>query len=102
LIDTTTDSNIRLRSELAETRGKLARVQRDYDELESDHAQCPYWIQRNESLATTLDDRCDKLENENERLQNICDELTSEIRHLRTRNRDEDNTTDSEEQDNVQ
>ncbi|KAJ6118330.1 hypothetical protein N7471_013797 [Penicillium samsonianum] len=102
LIDTTTDSNKRLRSELAETRGKLARVQRDYDELESDHSQCPYWIQRNESLATTLDNRCEKLEKENERLQNTCDELTSEIRHLRTQNCDEVDNMDREGQDNIQ
>ncbi|KAJ6020055.1 hypothetical protein N7499_003351 [Penicillium canescens] len=102
LIDTTTDSNKRLRSELADTRAKLAKVQRDYDELESDHTQCPYWIQRNESLATTLDDRCEKLEKENEKLQNICDELTSEIRRLRTQNCDELDNTDREEQDDIQ
>jgi chemotaxis protein histidine kinase CheA len=102
LIDTTTDSNKRLRSELAETRGKLARVQRDYDDLESDHSQCPYWIQRNESIARTLDDRCQKLEKEKERLQDMCDELTSEVRRLRAQNFDEVDNTDREEQDEIQ
>ncbi|KAA8641691.1 uncharacterized protein ATNIH1004_011827 [Aspergillus tanneri] len=78
LISTTTESNKRLRSELAETRRELAKAQGDYDELESSHSQCPYWIQRNESLASALDDRCEKIEREKERLQNCA--MSSKLR----------------------
>lgn len=64
-------------------RGKLTKIQGDYDELESSHSQCPYWIQRNESLALASDHRCEKLEQENEKLQKLCDGLQAEIRRLR-------------------
>jgi predicted nuclease with TOPRIM domain len=102
LINTTTDSNKRLRSELAEIREKLSKIQRDFDDLESDHSQCPYWIQRNESLATVSDDRCEKLEKENGRLQNMCDQLSSEIQRLRAQHLDEADNTDMDELDDLQ
>ncbi|KAJ5938286.1 hypothetical protein N7466_001420 [Penicillium verhagenii] len=101
LINTATESNKRLRAEVAETRGKLTRVQGDYDELESNHSQCPYWIQRNESLAQTLDHRCEKLEQENENLQSMCDELKAEIRRLRGLVHDERVDIDGEGNDDI-
>ncbi|KAJ5974837.1 hypothetical protein N7481_008544 [Penicillium waksmanii] len=101
LIEATTDSNIRLRSELVETREKLAKAQGKYDDLESSHLQCPYWIQRNESLALTSDDRCEKLEKENEKLQKMCDGLKAENRRLRRQGSVEDVDSEGEEMHDV-
>lgn len=86
---------------MVEAREKLAKVQGKYDELESSHLQCPYWIQRNETLALASDDRCEKLENENEKLQKICDGLNAENRRLRRQGSVEDVNSEGEEMHDV-
>lgn len=96
MINATTESNKRLRSELVKKRENLARVQGEYDELESSHSQCPYWIQRNELLALASQDRCEKLEKENKKLQDMVTELKGEIRRLRNQGCGEDCDIDGE------
>ena len=80
-----------------EIREKLARVQGEYDILESSHTQCPFWIQRNESLALISDNRCEKLERETERLQKMCDDLKADNESLRRKGYMERDDLDGEE-----
>ncbi|KAJ5291457.1 hypothetical protein N7478_000708 [Penicillium angulare] len=49
---------------LKDARVKLSTVERDFDTLEATHAQCPYWIQKNEHLVVMLEDHCESLESE--------------------------------------
>lgn len=66
--------------------------------MEASHSQCPYWIQRNESLAQALNDRCETLEQENKRLQNVCDGLNAQLQGFPDQTCNEDENIEGREQ----
>ncbi|KAJ5291498.1 hypothetical protein N7478_000749 [Penicillium angulare] len=81
LIDSNRETNERLRSKLKDARVKLSTVERDFDSLEATHAQCPYWIQKNEHLVVMLEDHCESLEQDKKKLEERCDWLETELRN---------------------
>ncbi|KAJ5291413.1 hypothetical protein N7478_000664 [Penicillium angulare] len=81
LIDSNWEANERLRSKLKDARVKLSTVERDFDSLEATHAQCPYWIQKNEHLVVMLEDHCESLEQDKKKLEERCDWLETQLRN---------------------
>lgn len=61
---------------------KLSGVESDYDDLEAQHSQCPYWIQKNENLVEALEDRCKSLERDKKGLHERCEWLNAQLRSL--------------------
>ncbi|KAJ5712953.1 uncharacterized protein N7483_010134 [Penicillium malachiteum] len=82
LISTYSETNKKLRSKLKDTQVKLSGVESDFDDLEARHSQCPYWIQKNESLVEALEDRCETLERDKKTLQERCEWLYAQLQNL--------------------
>lgn len=73
------ETNGRLRSRLEELQVKLIRLERERDDLEAQHNQCPFWIQKNENLVEVLQEHCESLEQDKKRLEQRCDRLESHL-----------------------